>query len=65
MSKRTDLLDPWWDGLSASERADALRAAKSGHLDDGTRRSLESAGVLAKDTSPTDDEVITYLKMRH
>lgn len=65
MSGRTEQLETWWNGLSASERVAALRAKQSGSLDEGTRKSLENAGIIDRGSASGEHDALAFLKTRH
>jgi hypothetical protein len=65
MNGQTEQLQTWWNGLSGTERVAALRARQTGRLDEGTRMSLEKAGVVQPGNTSGDDDVIDFLKTRH
>lgn len=60
--------EKWWNGLSAQQRAEAVRCRDTGQLSDDLEQSLRQAGVIGrgkrKDRS-VPGEVTEYLKMRH
>jgi len=65
MTDRTEQLERWWSGLSANQRARAVRGPAFDELDEDLRTSLEDAG-LVRPEKPTDkDEVDIFLKTRH
>ena len=64
----TEKLEQWWAGLSAAEKADALRARDAGRLSDRLDKSLQRSGLIGQGESkgrtiPSD--VTVFLKTRH
>jgi hypothetical protein len=57
-------LQQWWDALTPQERAEALKAQRSGRMSAAMKRSLAKAGRKGDgDAIPGDVEI--FLKARH
>ena len=65
MTDRTEQLESWWSGLSADQRARALRSRASDTLDEDLLTSLEDTGLVRPENQQDKDEVLTFLKTRH
>ena len=65
MTDRTEQLESWWSGLSADQRARALRGRASDTLDDDLLTSLEDTGLVRPENQQDKHEVLTFLKTRH
>lgn len=65
MTDRTEQLESWWSGLSADQRARALRGRASDTLDEDLLTSLEDTGLVRPENQQDKDEVLTFLKTRH
>ena len=65
MTDRTEQLERWWSGLSANQRAKAIRGPAFEELDEDLRTSLEDAGLVRPGKPQDKDEVDIFLKTRH
>ncbi|HEY9495073.1 MAG TPA: hypothetical protein VIR15_09495 [Intrasporangium sp.] len=65
MTDRTEQLESWWSGLSADQRARALRGRASDTLDEDLLTSLEDTGLVRPENQQDKHEVLTFLKTRH
>ena len=65
MTDRTEQLESWWSGLSADQRARALRGRASDTLDGDLLTSLEDTGLVRPENQQDKKEVLTFLKTRH
>jgi hypothetical protein len=65
MTDRTEQLESWWSGLSADQRARALRSRASDTLDEDLLTSLEDTGLVRPENQQDKHEVLTFLKTRH
>lgn len=69
MTDKDDILDQWWNALSAEQQAEALESQSTGRLTPQVQSSLLSTGMfgLTGQTKPerVPKELRDYLKMRH